>query len=88
MTLLDFLAGMITFGYGVAGLFFLGFWRRTGDGLFIAFSLAFSLLGIHQALLTFSSAPVEERSGLYLIRLLAFLLIIISILWKNRRRSA
>jgi hypothetical protein len=77
---------MITFGYGVAGLFFLRFWRRTGDGLFIAFGLAFSLLGIHQALLAFSSAPVNERSGLFMIRLLAFLLIIVSILLKIRRR--
>jgi len=88
MTLLDFLAGMITCGYAVAGLFFLRFWKRTGDGLFVAFGLAFWLLGIHQATLTFTSAPVEERSGLYLIRLLAFSLIIISIWLKNRRKPA
>jgi len=72
----------------VAGLFFLRFWKRTGDGLFVAFGLAFWLLGIHQATLTFTSAPVEDRSGLYLIRLLAFSLIIISIWLKNRRKPA
>jgi hypothetical protein len=84
---LDYLAGMITFGYAVAGLFFLRFWKRTRDSLFIAFGLAFWLLGIHQALLAFSSAPIEERSKLYLIRLLAYSLIVFSIWLKNRRRT-
>ncbi len=42
------------------------------------------LLGIGQAVLTFTNAPMEERSPLYLIRLAAFLLIIIAIWRKNR----
>ena len=83
--LIDFLSGAITMGFVVAGLFFLRFWKRTRDGLFIAFALAFWLLGLGQALLSFTDIPVEERSWLYLLRLAAFLLILISIWWKNRR---
>jgi hypothetical protein len=85
MTLYDFLSGAVTFGFVVAGLFFLRFWKRTGDRLFLAFAVAFWLLGLTQALLALSSIPVEERSLLYLIRLAAFALILIAIGWKNRR---
>ena len=83
--LIDFLSGAITLGFVVAGLFFLRFWKRTHDGLFLAFALAFWLLGLGQALLSFTDIPVEERSWLYLLRLAAFLLILISIWWKNRK---
>jgi hypothetical protein len=83
--LLHFLSGAITMGFVIAGLFFLRFWKRTGEGLFIAFALAFWLLGLTQSLLTFTDIPVEERSWLYLLRLAAFSLILISIWDKNRR---
>lgn len=83
--LFDFLSGAITMGFLIAGLFFLRFWQRTREGLFIAFAFAFWLLGIGQALLTLSNIPVEERSGLYLFRLAAFSLILISIGIKNRK---
>ena len=85
MMLLNFLGGALTFGVLVAGLFFLRFWKRTHDGLFVAFALAFWLLGLTQALLTLSNIPVEERSWLYLLRLAAFALILVSIWFKNRR---
>jgi hypothetical protein len=85
MAAVDFLSGLITMGYLVAGLFFLRFWRRTGDPLFLAFALAFWLLGLTQALLALANVPIEERSWLYLIRLAAFSLILFSIWSKNRR---
>ena len=87
MTLLDFLSGVLTMGYAIAGLFFLRFWKRTGDGLFLSFALAFWLLGLAQALLTFTDVPVEERSWLFLLRLAAFSLILVSIWIKNRKTS-
>jgi hypothetical protein len=83
-TLISFLSGAITFGFVAAGLFFLRFWRRTGDGLFLAFALAFWLMGLAQALLALGEFPVEERSWVYLIRLAAFALILIAIARKNR----
>jgi hypothetical protein len=83
--LVQFLSGAVTFGFVVAGLFFLRFWKRTGDKLFLAFAAAFWLLGLNQALLALSNIPVEERSWLYLLRLGAFATIIASIWVKNRK---
>jgi uncharacterized membrane protein len=83
--IVPFLSGMVTLGFLIAGLFFLRFWRRSGDGLFLAFAAAFALLGVNQALLVLSGIPVEERSPLYLLRLTAFLLIIIAIVRKNAK---
>jgi hypothetical protein len=83
----DFLAGAIVMGFAVAALMFLKFWRRTREGLFLAFSGSFLLLGITQALLTLGDFHNEERSWLYLLRLAAFLLILFAMGWQNRRRG-
>ena len=83
MTLLDFLSGAITMGYLIGALFFLRFWSRTRDALFLSFAVAFGLLALGQALLALSGIAEEERSYLYLVRLAAFLLIIFAILRKN-----
>ena len=85
MILPDFLAGAVTFGFFACGLFFLRFWQRTRDFLFQAFAIAFLLLGIAQAILALGSIPVEERSWVFVIRLVAFLLILVAIIGKNRR---
>lgn len=85
--ILTFIAGAVVAGFALAGLFFLKFWKRTHDELFLAFTAAFWLLGITQALLTFSHVPVEERSWLYLLRLAAFLLILAAIWRKNAKRA-
>jgi hypothetical protein len=84
--LFDFLSGAIVMGFAIAGLFFLRFWTRTREVLFIAFALAFWLLGLMQCLLVFADIPLEERSWLYLLRLAAFALILVSIGFKNRRQ--
>jgi hypothetical protein len=85
MILYEFLSGGLTLGFLIAGLFFLRFWRQTGDGLFASFAAAFWLLGLNQALLVLTDVPVEERSWLYLLRLAAFSLILISIGIKNKK---
>lgn len=83
----DFFAGMITMGYFVASAFFFRFWVRSSDNLFLAFSVAFLLIGISAALTVLLSLPYEERSWLYLLRLAAFVLLIVAILGKNFRKS-
>jgi hypothetical protein len=83
VTLIDFLAGMITMGYLLAALFFVRFWRQTNDRLFIAFGLAFLLFAINQGLVALAGIPREERSWIYLIRLAGFALIIFAIVTKN-----
>lgn len=84
MTLFDFLSGAIAFGFLIAGLFFLRFWRRTEDGLFLAFAIAFVLLGLGQAVQALANIPQEEREFIFLIRLGAFTLILVAIFQKNR----
>jgi hypothetical protein len=84
MTLFDFLAGAIAFGFFVCGLFFLRYWQRSRDELFLMFALAFGLLGIGQSILALANIPTEERGALYLFRLAAFLLILFAIYRKNR----
>lgn len=87
MTLYDFLSGFVACGFVVAGLFFLRFWTRTRDALFLWFAVAFWLLGLGQTLLALGNIPLEERSSVYLIRLTAFLVILFAIFRKNRSRN-
>lgn len=84
MTIFDFLSGMITAGFLVAGLFFLRFWRRTHDSLFLSFAIAFGLLGLGQAVQALANIPQEERAYIFLIRLVAFSVILVAIVRKNR----
>jgi hypothetical protein len=84
--LLPFLAGAVVMGFAIAGLFFLKFWRSTRDELFLAFATAFWLLGLCQALLTLSHATAEERSVYFVLRLAAFVLILLAI-WRRNRRA-
>jgi membrane-associated PAP2 superfamily phosphatase len=79
----DFFSGVIAMGFAVCAVFFLRFWRRTRDSLFLVFSIAFLLLALNQALTSWLGLPLEERSWLYLLRLAAFLIIIGAIVRKN-----
>lgn len=87
MTLYNFLAGAVAFGFAVCSLLFLSFWRRTHEQLFLAFALAFALLGLGQTILALADIPTEERGSIYLIRLVAFVLILGAIFRKNRSTS-
>jgi hypothetical protein len=77
-------SGAITMGYAVVGLFFLRFWRETRDRLFLIFAIAFWLLGLQRVALVFTPHMAETGTGLYLVRLFAFLLILAAIIDKNR----
>ena len=84
----DFLAGAVAMGFAIAALMFLKFWHRTREGLFLAFAGSFFLLSLNHAMLSLTRVPLEERSSLYLIRLVAFLLIIGALWHQNRKRRA
>lgn len=81
------IAGALACGFLIAGLFFLRFWARTRDRLFLAFAAAFTLMAINQAAPVVLSIPVEERGGIYLIRFAAFVIIIVAVLAKNLGRG-
>jgi hypothetical protein len=82
----EFAAGFLAAAFLVGALFFLRFWRSTNDALFMAFALAFGLLALQQALTTFLGLPEEDRSWVYLLRMAAFLIVIIAITRKNLRK--
>jgi hypothetical protein len=79
----SYLAGAVTVGFLVAALFFLRFWRRTHDRLFLAFAAAFALLALNQALAWHLGAGDEFTPFTYLLRVLGFVLILWAIIDKN-----
>jgi len=84
-TMVAFYSGATGLECLVAGLFFLRFWRRTSEGLFLAFALAFWLLGANAIIPTLLGRPAQAHGEVYLLRLAAFLLIILAIVAKNLR---
>lgn len=83
----QFLSGAIVMGFSVACLLFLRYWRRTRERLFLSFAASFFLLAVNYTWLATTQIPVEERSPLFLVRLLAFSLIILAIVQSNRSRA-
>ncbi len=80
---LGYLGGAVTMGFLIAGLFFLRFWRKTDDRLFLAFAAAFVLLALNQLLATFIGFGDERVVYVYSLRVLGFLLILWAIFDKN-----
>ena len=83
--LIIFLQGISTTAAWINGVFFLRFWRETGDELFAFFGAAFGLLGLSWALLAIFAPTEDTRPYIYGLRLIAFLLIIAGIAAKNRQ---
>ena len=81
------LLGGIAVGGVVAGLFFLRFWLMTNDRLFLCFSLAFFLMSLSRVLMAISAVSSDEHPVIYLVRLVAYGLIIFGIVDKNRKKS-
>ena len=76
------ITGALAMAYLVASIFFLRFWSATRDRLFGFFAAAFAILALQRLALPY--APEEWISTLYGVRLLAFILIIVAIVDKNR----
>jgi len=81
------LLGAIAMGSLIAGLFFLRFWKDTGDRFFLFFAVSFLVEGFNRAALGLSSDPNEGRPFFYFIRFLSFVLILLAIAHKNRRKE-
>jgi len=79
-----FLLGIIVTASLAAALFFLKFWKRTRDTLFLAFGAAFLIEGVNRIAFLFIEHPNEGSPWIYTVRLLAFLLILAAIVRKNR----
>lgn len=75
-------AFMITLFY--VGVYFMRFWRQTKDPFFGYFTAAFWLLAAERIPLLLMSPILEGKSIIFVFRLLAFSLILIAIVQKNR----
>ena len=69
----------------VIALFFLRFWRNSADRFFLYFALSFLVQAAHRvyAALPMTNALYEDTPLHYLIRLLAYALILWAVLEKN-----
>jgi hypothetical protein len=67
-----------------SGLFLFRFWRDSRDRLFAFFGAAFLVLAASWALLALVNPSDETRPYVYAIRLIAFLLMIVGMVDKNR----
>ncbi len=86
MTYRDFIAfssGIIAAGFLACGLFFLRFWSRSRDSLFLSFAVAFWLMALNIAVVVLFPEPDETRTWFYLIRVAAYLLMAFAIVRKN-----
>ncbi len=80
--------GAIVLGFAAAGLFFLRFWRETRDRLFLLFGLAFFILAVNRVGLALAVLSEANHHGLYWVRFLAYSLILLAIVDKNRSRKS
>jgi hypothetical protein len=87
-TAIDAMRGAIIMGCFLAAVFFLRYWRESRDRFHGFFAAAMLLLAINwAALVRFDASGHDEPRHLaYVLRLCAFLLIVIAIVDKNRRR--
>jgi 4-hydroxybenzoate polyprenyltransferase len=83
----ELLQGATMMGCLTVALFFLRFWRETGDRFFLIFALAFATFGVNRLLLV-ALDDDEAQTAVYAARLVAFLLIAAAIVDKNRARQA
>lgn len=79
----DILTGAIAMGSFVIALFFLRFWRAAGDRFFLYFALSFLIEGLHRVYWALNDGGGEDSPLHYLIRLLAYGLILWAIVEKN-----
>jgi phosphoglycerol transferase MdoB-like AlkP superfamily enzyme len=82
-----FLWGACATASAVIALFFWKFYGRTRDRLLAMFALAFAVLATHWFGLAVVQPDEEIRHWFYILRLVAFLLIIAGIVEKNRAHS-
>lgn len=79
----EFLTGSVFMGYLVAGFFFIRFWRKSRDRLFLFFALAFLILAANRAALVVINEASEPGTFVFALRLIAYLLFLYAIVDKN-----
>jgi hypothetical protein len=83
---LQLMSGGTIVAHGLIGLFFLRWWKTTGERLFAVFAVAFWVLGANRIAIAYWGDE-ETKTYLYFVRLAAYLLILYAIWDKNRARA-
>jgi hypothetical protein len=68
-----------------AAVFFLRFWRQTGDRFFLYFAASFSLEACNRTALALLPLASEQEPLFYVVRLVSYGFILVAIWQKNRR---
>lgn len=79
--------GALAMAGGIAALFFIHSWRISGDRLFVYFASAFGVMSLQWIALAASDPALEAHQMVYIVRLAAFVLLVVGIVDKNRRNS-
>lgn len=80
----DLMSGAIVFASVVAGLFFFRFWRSTRDKFFLYFAASFWIEAANRLALGLMGVSKESEPMFYGLRVVAYGLIVVAILRKNR----
>lgn len=83
----EMLTGAIAALSIIAGFVFLRFWRSTHDRFFLFFAASFLIEGLNRIILGVTGELNETLPVYYLVRLLAYGLILYAVIDKNRERK-
>ncbi len=78
------LIGVVAATSFAVGLFFFRFWRSTRDRFFLLFALSFWIEAVNRLVLFETVGLEEDAPEYYVIRLVAYGLILAAIIHKNR----
>jgi hypothetical protein len=78
------LLGALAMGTLVCGLIFLRLWRDGRDRFFLFFALSFLVQAVNRVVLSLEPFPNEGNPLHYWVRFLAYVLILLAIVDKNR----
>ena len=81
----EFLAGAACISHLIIAMFFLRFWQKTRDRLFLFFAGSFLIMMVERLIRAATFTENDAAPYVYSIRLAAFVVIIIGIVDKNRR---
>lgn len=82
-----FLDGILFLGYLSIALFFLRYWKRSHDRLFLFFAVSFALMSSHRLVMAGLDLRNEVGTWVYWIRLASYLLILYAVIDRNMRQT-
>jgi hypothetical protein len=83
-TYVNILLGALLMGDVIAGLFFLRYWKITGDRFFLFFAASFFTGALSRTIVDQNIPPFGLEPFGYVVRFLQYLLIVLAVIDKNR----